>query len=143
MRGEEQLRQELDEFKREKDRISQIVGQIGGSRANTGYNLTNTLFVVIIVLLLVFGGALKKIPLEYAIMFGILLVALKIVWMINESQKVSHFQFWILNSVEFRINEISKKINKLDKSIKELNKNLEKMNSEEKPVKEEVKEEVK
>jgi len=33
-------------------------------------------------------------------------VSIKIIWMIHQQQKIDHFQFWILNSIEFRLNEI-------------------------------------
>jgi len=32
--------------------------------------------------------------------------------------KMDHFQFWILNSIEFRINSLSGKVNLLEKRLK-------------------------
>jgi hypothetical protein len=42
--------------------------------------------------------------------------------MFYESQRASHFQFWILNSLEFRINEIYKKVKKIEKELEVLKK---------------------
>ena len=39
--------------------------------------------------------------------------------MIHEQQKVNHFQFWILTSLEYRINEIYKKVSVLENSFPE------------------------
>ena len=38
----------------------------------------------------------------------------------QQTQKSMHFQFWILNSIEIRINELDKKQKKLEKMIEEL-----------------------
>ena len=123
MKGEDQLKKELDEFKKEKDRISSIVGQIGGSTGNSSSNLVNIAFFGILFALIIFGGMLKKISLEVEIAAAILLIVLKIAWMIHEAQKVSHFQFWILNSLEFRINEMNKKVRKIEKTLNTINEN--------------------
>jgi len=61
MKGEDRLKQELDDFKKEKDRISNIVGQIGGSKGNSNNNLINIAFFGILFALIIFGGVLKKI----------------------------------------------------------------------------------
>jgi hypothetical protein len=123
MKGEDQLKQELNEFKKEKDRISSIVGQIGGSNGSSSNNLINLAFFGILFALIIFGGILKKITLDVQIAAAILLIVLKIAWMMYEAQKVSHFQFWILNSLEFRINEMNKKVRNVEKLLKKMEEN--------------------
>jgi hypothetical protein len=123
MKGEDQLKQELNEFKKEKDRISSIVGQIGGSNGSSSNNLINLAFFGILFALIIFGGILKKITLDVQIAAAILLIVLKIAWMMHEAQKVSHFQFWILNSLEFRINEMNKKVRNVEKLLKKMEEN--------------------
>ena len=49
------------------------------------------------------------------LLIGVLLVSVKIIWMIHKQTKVEHFQFWILNSIEFRLNAISKKLTQMEK----------------------------
>ncbi|MGL4653608.1 MAG: hypothetical protein ACRCZH_06315 [Cetobacterium sp.] len=121
MRGEEQLREELQEFQKEKERIRSIVGQIGGSSSNQN-KIVNILLIVIIVALLVLGGIFNRITPTLAIQVAILFSVIKLIWMFYESQRASHFQFWILNSLEFRINEIYKKVKKIEKELDELKK---------------------
>ena len=119
MRGEEQLREELQEFQKEKERIRNIVGQIGG--ANSKQNkIINTLLIVIIAALLIFGGVFNRITSTLAVQVAILFSVIKLIWMFYESQKASHFQFWILNSLEFRINEIYKKVEKELENLKKI-----------------------
>ena len=121
MKGEDRLREELHEFQQEKERIRNIVGQIGGIN-NRQNKIINTLLIVIIIVLLVLGGVFKRITPSMAVQVAILFGVLKLIWMFYESQRASHFQFWILNSLEFRINEMYKKTNSIEKELKELKK---------------------
>ncbi|MBC2851256.1 hypothetical protein H5J22_07525 [Cetobacterium sp. 8H] len=127
LRGEEQLREELQEFQKEKERIRNIVGQIGGTN-NKQNKIVNTLLIVIIVALLVLGGVFNRITPSLAVQVAILFGVIKLIWMFYESQRASHFQFWILNSLEFRINEIYKKTKKLEKDLELLKKTKEQKN---------------
>ncbi|MGL5176106.1 MAG: hypothetical protein ACRC7F_07100 [Cetobacterium sp.] len=121
MRGEEQLREELQEFQKEKERIRNIVGQIGGSSSKQN-KIVNSLLIAIIVALLVLGGIFNRITPTLAVQVAILFSVIKLIWMFYESQRASHFQFWILNSLEFRINEIYKKVKKIEKELDTLKK---------------------
>lgn len=116
MRGEEQLREELHEFQKEKERIRTIVGQVGGA-GNTQHKVVNLLLILIIAALLVMGGVFNKVTPTIALQVAILLGIFKLIWMFYESQRASHFQFWILNSLEFRINEIHKRVKKIEKEL--------------------------
>lgn len=53
-----------------------------------------------------------------AIDFAILLISLKISYMLYSASKVSHFQFWILSSIEWRINQMEKELRDIQKSLK-------------------------
>ena len=53
-------------------------------------------------------------PPLFSIELGVLLVSVKIIWMIHKQGRVEHFQFWILNSIEFRLNEITKSVRRLE-----------------------------
>lgn len=121
MRGEEQLREELEEFQKEKERIRNIVGEIGGAN-NKQNKIINTLLIIIIAALLIFGGVFNRITSTLAVQVAILFSVIKLIWMFYESQKAGHFQFWILNSLEFRINEIYKKVKKMEKELENLKK---------------------
>ena len=56
-------------------------------------------------------------PTMFSIEIGVLLVSLKIIWMMHKQTKVEHFQFWVLNSIEFRLNDLAKRISKIDEKI--------------------------
>lgn len=117
MLREQELRDEIEEFRREKNRIKEIVGEIGGAQASRQHKAVNMLLIGIIVVVLVVGVALDKLDLVTTLEVAILVGIFKIIWMIYEFQRVNHFQFWILNSLEFRINEIHKKVKAMEKTM--------------------------
>ncbi|MBN2280319.1 MAG: hypothetical protein JXQ65_07055 [Candidatus Marinimicrobia bacterium] len=119
----EALKEELEHFKKEKEKIRQIVGAIGG-RVKTKVDIwVNRGLIAAMVIL--FGIAIMHHVLHIEGMFeatfyielGMLFLSLKIIWMVHNQMKVNHFQFWILNSIEFRLNAIAKKIKEIDENI--------------------------
>jgi hypothetical protein len=120
----EELETQLKAYQDERERIKQLMGQIGGSSDVKRDKIVNWVFIVLIILLFTFDIArhflhLENIPLPplFSIEIGILLVSIKIIWMISRQSKVDHFQFWILNSIEFRINNLSRQLNEVQSSI--------------------------
>ena len=49
-------------------------------------------------------------PPVLALSLGVFLVSIKIVWMIHRQSKIDHFQFWILNSIEYRLTDMSARV---------------------------------
>ena len=117
------LESDLEHFKQEKEKIRNIVGEIGGKGSAKKDLIINLLFLSIIIILFVFDVLRHllhiAIPLPplFSIEIGVLLVSIKIIWMIYKQTKVEHFQFWILNSIEFRLNNLSKQMNDLEMKL--------------------------
>lgn len=117
------LQEELESFKKEKEKIRQIVGAIGGRAQTRSDKWVNRLLIVSMVIL--FSVAILHhifhinvfLPATFYIEIGMLLVSLKIIWMVHNQMKVNHFQFWILNSIEFRLNAIAKQMKDIEKSL--------------------------
>ncbi len=117
------LKAELDQFKREKEKIRQLMGQIGGKHAAKQDRNMNIGFIVAIGLIAtndllhhVFGIH-TPIPSLLSLEIAVLLVSIKIIWMMHKATKVEHFQFWILNSIEFRLNDVAKQLRHLEKTV--------------------------
>lgn len=117
------LKAELDNFKKEKEKIRQLMGQIGGKEQAERDKWINSIFIVAIALLAV-NDLLHhiwhiRVPVdtEFSLVIAILLVSMKIIWMMHKSTKVEHFQFWILNSIEFRLNDVAKQLRNLEKTV--------------------------
>jgi hypothetical protein len=119
----EALQAELEQFRREKEKIRALVGQIGGVASFRRDRVFNVIFLIAIGFLLVADvlrhliGLPVPLPPLFSVELGVLLVSVKIIWMVHNQARVEHFQFWILNSIEFRLNEITKSVRRLEDSI--------------------------
>lgn len=117
------LLEELEQFRKEKERIRLLVGQIGGKGSERRDHWMNIGFIIAIVLLLVFDifrhafHLNVPLPQMFSLELAVLLVSIKIIWMIHKGTKVEHFQFWVLNSIEFRLNDLSKHIREIEKKL--------------------------
>jgi hypothetical protein len=117
------LKEELDQFKKEKEKIRRLMGQIGGKGEQQRERWVN-LFFISAILILFIGDIFRHIlhlswPVSstFSLELAVLLVSIKIIWMMHKATKVEHFQFWILNSIEFRLNDVAKQLRKLEKTI--------------------------
>ncbi len=111
-----QLKEELKKFKEEKGKIRNLVGEIGGKNTVKRDKTISAIFIVAIILLFIVDILRHLLHIEiplpplFSIEIGILLVSMKIIWMIHQQSKVNHFEFWILNSIEYRLNDISNRL---------------------------------
>ncbi len=108
------LKEELEKFQQEKERVRAIVGKIGGVPA-AQTKIINIIFTVSIAAFLfvsVVGG--EKIR---PLMMELTIVALsaKIVFLIHLQSKVNHFQLWVMSAIEWRMNEMMKIVKSLAK----------------------------
>lgn len=117
------LMEELEQFRKEKERIRHLVGQIGGKHSQKHDHYMNIGFIVAMVILFLLD-ILRHVfhinvplPQMFSIELAVLLVSIKIIWMIHKGTKVEHFQFWVLNSIEFRLNDLSKQIRAIEKTL--------------------------
>jgi len=121
MEETEALRSELEHYKAERERIRDIVGQIGGKTTKHRDFVINMVFLGLVVGAFVFdllrsliGWKIPFLPQHILLEIAVLLVSLKIIWMIHTQAKVSHFQFWILSSIEFQINMLTRRMTELE-----------------------------
>jgi len=125
MEETEALRTELEHYKAERERIRDIVGQIGGKSTRRRDFIINMTFLVLVIGAFVFdlvrslaGWRIPFLPQHILLEIAVLLVSLKIIWMIHMQAKVGHFQFWILSSIEFQINMLMRRITDLENRLR-------------------------
>ena len=109
------LKRELESFQQEKERVRAIIGKIGGvPKFRT--KLINTIFIIVVVgsvIVSVIGGEkLRLLMIELATVA----LSLKIIYLIHCQMKMNHFKFWILTSIEWRINEMMMHIKQMKKA---------------------------
>jgi len=119
------LRAELEHYKAERERIRDIVGQIGGKTTKRRDFVINMVFLTLVVGAFGFdltrsfaGWQIPYLPPHVWLEIAVLLVSLKIIWMIHTQTRVDHFQFWILSSIEFQINMLSRRLTDLEDALR-------------------------
>jgi len=115
---EKELVKELEEFKKEKERVKKLLGNLGGSISHRNDMIVNGVFLVVVLTFFILEITTHFLPPFVSLEIGLLSLSIKIIWMMYSSHKVNHFQFWILNSIEYRVNQIDKKLNEMDKKLK-------------------------
>ncbi len=108
----EDLRKELEYFQEEKERVRAIVGKIGGV-PKTQANLINALFIIIIVLSVIVSVVAGEKWRWLTIEVATVTLSIKIIYLIHAQMRATHFEFWILSSLEWRINEVVKQLREL------------------------------
>ncbi len=115
----EDILQEIEEYNRERDQIKAMLGRIGGEKYSKTDMIINIVFLTLIVALFTLELTTHFLPTYISIEVSVLLVSIKIVWMIHSQHKFNHFQFWILNSLEFRMNNMYSRIKKIERLLSE------------------------
>ncbi len=113
----DQIIAEIDEYNKERDRIRTMLGKVGGRSYSKRDMIVNIVFLLAIVTLFLVEITTKFLPIFISIEVSILLVSIKIVWMIHSQHRFNHFQFWVLNSIEFRVNDMQNRVARLEKSL--------------------------
>lgn len=116
---EANLREEIDSFHREKDKIQEMIGKIGGTGNRKKAKITNVIFLIVALSVVLLNHLFEGFDPLYAIEIGVLLVSIKIIMLIESLSKMSHFNFWILSSLEYRINAIARDIEKLSRQLED------------------------
>ncbi|MCK4400901.1 hypothetical protein KAW08_01190 [bacterium] len=120
-----ELQEELEQFRKEKEWIKNVIGTIGAKTSTKQDMILNISFISAVVILFVLDTMRHMLEIDiplpplFSIEIGLLLVSIKIIWMIRKQMKVEHFQFWILNSIEYRLNDVSKRLINIENLIKE------------------------
>ena len=109
--------QDIREFLKERDRIREVVGRIGG-KPTKGEKAANIIFVILVVCAFVAALLFEGFPRLLSIEIGILFVSLKIAYFLSNEAKVNHFEFWILSSLEWRLNDVIKRMDRMEKILK-------------------------
>ena len=109
----EELKQELEDYQAEKEQVRQLIGKVGGAPTfrTKWFNIAfGAAVAVFFVISLMSDGKLQMLMIELAT----IAISIKIMYLIYCQDKVNHFKFWVLSSIEWRLNEAIKLIKKID-----------------------------
>ena len=110
------LKRELEHFQKEKERIRTIVGQVGGA-PKSQVKLVNALFIVVLVITVAISIVADEKWRLIMIELATVTLSIKIIYLIHAQMRIAHFEFWILSSLEWRVNEITKQLRLLRKQV--------------------------
>lgn len=104
----EDIKRELEQFQAEKERVRQMIGQIGGVPKfhNKFFNwiLIVATAACMIISLVVHNLSVRLLMIELASAA----VSAKIIYLMHCQMRVNHFQVWVMSSIEWRLNELTK-----------------------------------
>lgn len=120
----EEILKEIQEYNNERDQIKSMLGKIGGKSYSKLDTVINILFLLLISIFFILEITTHWLPSFISLEISVLLVSIKIVWMIHSQHKFNHFQFWILNSIEYRMNQVTGKMKKIEKDISSIKEKL-------------------
>ncbi|MEM9424495.1 MAG: hypothetical protein AAF975_06890, partial [Spirochaetota bacterium] len=103
--AEELLQEEIQFYQREQAQVETVLGKLGGVQSRKKERILNVVILFIALSVFVLDVVFELFDPIYAVEFGILLVSVKIIMLINSLSKMSHFNFWILHSIDLRIND--------------------------------------
>lgn len=112
-------REEMEHFILEKEKIRKIVGQIGGKPTTVGKVINNGMLFLILLTLVAAPFIPKHLELP-AIELGLVLLSIKIFIFLRNEAKIIHFQFWMLSSLEWRMNDMSKRLARMDENLNKI-----------------------
>lgn len=112
------LQEEIENFKKEKERVRLIIGNIGGMPGlNTHvFNIFFSVFILADLFLSIFLEGKWRLAL---VDLAIAAVSFKIMYFMYHQMRLNHLQIWILSSLEWRINELSSHVKSQMKDKKE------------------------
>ncbi len=110
----QELLEEIEAFKKEKERVRAIVGRIGGVPTFNS-RVANIIFFILVMASLI-ASIFVEDKLRYAVLdIAIGIISFKIIYIVHQLMRANHFELWILSSIEWKITEIHKELKKLSK----------------------------
>lgn len=112
-----ELADEIHEFNNERERIKEILGSIGGTSDIRKHKILNWTILGVTVGLFLLEMTTHFMPTLISLEVGLLMISLKIIMLIQSMLKQNHFEFWMLNTIEYRINDMNKRLMKMEKEL--------------------------
>lgn len=106
----EDLKRDLEHFQKEKERVRTIIGQIGGV-PKFRVKVLNFVFIFLLISSVALSVVINDEKWRLLMIeFASVILSVKIILLIHWQMKVNHFMFWVLSSIEWRLNEVKKQI---------------------------------
>jgi hypothetical protein len=116
--------EEVERFLEDREKIRKIVGSIGG-KPTRHERVINIIFFIVVAIIFII--ALLPFPVSkfLTMEIAILLVSFKLIYFMHNEAKLNHFEFWVLSTIEWKMNKVSKSLLDVNKSLRSLEKKIE------------------
>ena len=99
----------------ERERIRNRIGAIGGINKKKVDTAINIALLVTVATLFVLEIGFHLLPSMVSIEIAVFLVSIKVVMIMTSLQRISHYEFWILNTIDFRISQLESEMRKVSR----------------------------
>jgi len=103
----------------EREKLRQVIGAIGG-KPTRSMKIFNFIFLFAVITAFVLALCTHDILGTAMLEVGLLLLSLKFAVFLHNEARVNHFEFWMLTSIEKRINMIFEDLRSVKKDVKTL-----------------------
>lgn len=111
--------EEVERFLRDREKVRKIVGSIGG-KPTRHERIINIIFFIVVGVVFIIALLPVHISKFLTIEIAVLLVSFKLIYFMHNEAKLNHFEFWMLSTMEWRINEIGRSLSEVSKHLKEI-----------------------
>ena len=116
---QEPMAPEAEALNRERNEIRNRIGAIGGQSRKKWDRVINVALLAIVATLFVLEVGFHLVPSMISLEIAVLLVSIKLVIVMTSLQRVSHYEFWILNTIDFRISQLENHVRRLGNELDE------------------------
>jgi hypothetical protein len=111
--------EEIERFLEDREKVRKLVGSIGG-KPTRHERIINIIFFIVVAAIFIVALMPVHISKFLTIEIAVLLVSFKLIYFMHNEAKLNHFEFWMLSTMEWRINEIGRSLSEVSKHLKEL-----------------------
>ncbi len=115
----EAMAPEAEALSRERNEIRSRIGAIGGTGRKKWDRVVNIVLLAVVATLFILEVGFHLVPSMISLEIAVLLVSIKLVIVMTSLQRVSHYEFWILNTIDFRISQLESQVRRLGNELDE------------------------
>jgi len=105
---ERELESEVKAYLHDKERVRKILGRVGGL-PGPKQRVLNIAFITLLAASFAWALMVQE-PRELPLDLALLLISLKLMLILHQNARMNHFQFWMLSSLETRLNELLERL---------------------------------
>ncbi len=116
-RLDESLKEDLRQYEREQKEWRKMIARSKIQENARLFDFINSVLFFLIVALFVVQLVFHPMSDIFSLETALFLVSLKLIMMIHSASRFNHFQFWILHSIETRVEGLNERLDRLEDKL--------------------------